>query len=143
MKRLKNYKTMQELKFRVVQLSERVLIGWEWHDRDGWKHMLCSYSPASEIKQGVIDTTEGIVREQFTSFYEVNSNPETYPKNELYVGDKIYAQDVSNKAAELQGIIVFDNGCFSLRISKTNAFTYCVGQTALLCQLTNFKILHE
>lgn len=127
---------METVKFRVRRADIGTIIAYETlanNSVGGWDtdHVFKGKGSAA-----ITDiASRAVYREQFSTFYEAGT------KKELYVRDKISAQDPNNKAAIVYGEIIFDKGCFSLKISKSNAMQYDIGQTPPLYDFCNLKLI--
>lgn len=122
-----------QTEFRVRKSSSKIIIGYEWQNEfGGWLYRLKG--------ENVNTFTIGVImvgmceREQWTTFKTVDGE-------KIYVGDIISASDPSNKAAEYSGTVVFDAGCFSLLIARTNSMLYDVSSKPPLYDLCKFRLL--
>ena len=122
---------MEAIKFRVKEHSG-TLVAYEWIEGGSWYYTLVG---TGSMRSTGVKWGESLVREQFTTFLEEGTGAE------LYVGDKVSARDSKNKAPVYEGVIVFDAGCFSLKITKGNALGYNVGQTPPLYDFITLKLV--
>ncbi len=106
-----------QIEFRVRKISDNSIVGHQAIAKGRMAHF-----------------TDGIYLEQWTTFKDVAGS-------KIYTGDVITAGHPNNKVAAYTGTVIFDAGCFSLLITKTNGFGYDVSSKPPLYDLCNFKIL--
>ena len=120
-----------EISFRVRKVSGE-LYGYEWLAGGEWYHTEPSLLFVKAVN-GMF-TGDGLIRQQWTTFTDVS-------EKKIYVGDVISAGDASNKAAGYVGTAIFDAGCFSLLITKTNNPAYNISSKPPLYDLCNLQII--
>ena len=120
-----------EVSFRVRKLSGE-LYGYEWLSGGQWYHTEPSLLFVKAVS-GVFSES-GLIRQPASTFIDVQGD-------KIYVGDVVSAGDPSNKAAGYVGTVIFDAGCFSLLITKTNNPMYDVSSKPPLYDFCNLKII--
>lgn len=132
-----------EVSFRVRKASGEIY-GFEWLSGGQWYHT--APSPLFHKAVRGVFSESGLIRQQASTFVDVQGKTEIKIERfggKIYVGDVVSAGDPSNKAAEYTGTVIFDAGCFSLLITKTNNPAYNISSKPPLYDLCNLQIIKQ
>lgn len=117
---------MREIKFRAWDKKRNKMFDSYSVNNNGEFCVDTDYTNTCECKGG-----ENLIQLQFTGLKDKN-------EKDIYEGDIIQAETYTGF---YKGIIVFGNGCFSLKITETKDVGYDVGQTPLLDAFEKLEII--
>lgn len=114
---------MEEIKFRVVYDGKA--IGIERLTINGWAWMSYDLNPSKGERwtNGVFPECYGLIRNQFTGMKDVSGS-------EIYEGDLV-------KNSSVSGEVIFDDGAYSILVTKQFNKSYDIGAKPPLYDFDN------